>query len=198
MNYLAHVFLSGPDVETVVGNFIGDGVKGKIPTDLSPAMQRGVRLHRFIDSYADDHPINEEMKKLIRPAFRKYAGVVLDMYHDHFLASNWPDYAQVELADYIDGHFDSFEPYLHFFPEKTHRLFTGMKEGDWMLNYQHLEGMDRAFRGMAKRTKFVSNMEKGVEVLEENYKELEDGFKRFFPEIITHSARFRQELLRTV
>jgi acyl carrier protein phosphodiesterase len=198
MNYLAHLLLSGNDIEVTVGNFIGDGVKGRIPTDLPPAMQNGVKLHRFIDGYADDHTVNLEMKTLLRPYFRKYAGVVLDMYHDHFLAMKWETYGVGDLEGFLDNQFSAFEPHLDYFPPKVLRLYQGMREGGWLLKYRSFDGLGRAFAGISKRTRYESNMENAIEVLEEHYDTLSDSFDLFFPDMVRDASSFRGDLLTTV
>ncbi|GIS88192.1 MAG: hypothetical protein CM1200mP18_09020 [Gammaproteobacteria bacterium] len=51
MNYLAHLYLSGDIEDLVIGNFIGDAVRGDQYKRLKPAVQAGVRLHREIDRF---------------------------------------------------------------------------------------------------------------------------------------------------
>ena len=53
MNYLAHLFLSGDDEELLIGNFIGDSVKGNDVDDFREGVKGGILLHRSIDSYTD-------------------------------------------------------------------------------------------------------------------------------------------------
>ena len=56
MNYLAHAFLSFNDSGLLIGNMISDFVKGKKQFDYTPDIQKGIRLHRMIDTYTDAHP----------------------------------------------------------------------------------------------------------------------------------------------
>ena len=53
MNFLFHMLLSGNDEQLLVGNFIGDFVKGPLQERFEPRIRQGVMLHRQIDSYAD-------------------------------------------------------------------------------------------------------------------------------------------------
>ena len=53
MNYLAHIYLSGGDPEVTVGNFMADAVKGKDYQNYSEGIQRGIILHRAIDTFTD-------------------------------------------------------------------------------------------------------------------------------------------------
>jgi acyl carrier protein phosphodiesterase len=50
MNFLAHIYLSNNDPKIMVGNFIGDFVKGRNFSDrFEPQIARGIALHRLID-----------------------------------------------------------------------------------------------------------------------------------------------------
>ena len=40
----------------MAGGFIGDFIKGSIPTEIEPELQAGVRLHRHIDSISNSLP----------------------------------------------------------------------------------------------------------------------------------------------
>ena len=89
VNYLAHFYLADPDPMLMVGNFMGDGVKGSDLAKFPDTVARGVRFHRFIDSYTDAHPEVMEAKRLFYPTQSKYASVVVDVLFDHLLALNW-------------------------------------------------------------------------------------------------------------
>jgi acyl carrier protein phosphodiesterase len=53
MNYLAHAYLSFGIPEITLGNLISDFVKGKKKNDYPAAIQRGIMLHRAIDTFTD-------------------------------------------------------------------------------------------------------------------------------------------------
>ena len=57
MNFLAHSYLSGSDQKILVGNFIGDFVKGKQYENYDDSIQKGIILHREIDYYTDKHEV---------------------------------------------------------------------------------------------------------------------------------------------
>jgi len=95
VNYLAHLYLSGDDPEIQLGNFIGDFVRGRNPESEYPVkVAIGIHLHRIIDSYTDSHSIVRESKLRLRPVYRHYSGVLVDIYYDHFLARHWNQHHQ--------------------------------------------------------------------------------------------------------
>ncbi|MFM2284563.1 MAG: hypothetical protein RLZZ543_59, partial [Bacteroidota bacterium] len=102
MNYLAHLYLAGSDPDLIVGNFIADAVKGKQIEQYSEGVIRGIKLHRQIDLFTDTHPVIERGKEALRPKFRKFAGIVMDVFGDHFLSSNWNDYSKTNLRDFTE------------------------------------------------------------------------------------------------
>ncbi|MEQ8424061.1 MAG: DUF479 domain-containing protein, partial [Cyclobacteriaceae bacterium] len=90
MNFLAHIYLSGDNAQLMIGNFIGDFVKGKnLSARYNPDVVLGIELHRAIDEYTDSHDVVQKSKVRLRPKYRHYSGVIVDMFYDHFLAKNW-------------------------------------------------------------------------------------------------------------
>ncbi len=101
MNFLAHLFLSGNNAEIMVGNFIGDFVRGKnFHEQYSPSIALGIELHREIDEFTDNHSVVLESKKRLRPKYRHYSPVIIDMFYDHVLAKNWSAHSTTPLDQY--------------------------------------------------------------------------------------------------
>ncbi|HAI44073.1 MAG TPA: DUF479 domain-containing protein, partial [Maribacter sp.] len=57
MNFLAHIFLSFGDKEITIGNFIADSIRANKFQHLPTKVQKGIKLHRHIDTYTDAHSI---------------------------------------------------------------------------------------------------------------------------------------------
>jgi acyl carrier protein phosphodiesterase len=196
MNCLAHLYLSGEDSNIMFGNFIGDGVKGKQITTYSPQIQEGINLHRFIDTFTDSHEVTARARSVIRPYFRKYSGVVLDVYFDYFLGNHWQNHHETPLPEFVNNcHLvlDEFEPHM---PAKMQHFFKYMKMYNWLLNYRNKEALHQIFGGMARRTPFESNMEQAVMVLNRHHRELELAFEDFFPELKNATTAFSANLLK--
>jgi acyl carrier protein phosphodiesterase len=88
MNYLAHAYLSFEITDITVGNMISDFVKGKQKLDYPIAIQQGIMLHRFIDSFTDSHAVTRQAKSFFKEAYGLYAGPLVDVVYDHFLAND--------------------------------------------------------------------------------------------------------------
>ena len=88
MNFLAHAYLSFGSPELLAGNMISDFVKGKKQFDYPAGIQKGIRLHRAIDSFTDEHPLVKEMKKPFAAHYGLYAGALVDVACDHLLGND--------------------------------------------------------------------------------------------------------------
>lgn len=183
MNFLAHLYLSGDNKPLRIGNFIADHVKGKSIERLSSEIIQGVLLHRKIDHFTDHHPVVEKTRILLRPYFHKYAGVVADVYFDHFLALKWDDFSNQKLETYSSEFYKETEKYSQWLPERTIQMLPFMISNNWLLSYASVNGIGKVLGGMARRTPFESGMEKGAEVLTLNYSQLESDFNTFFPQL---------------
>lgn len=183
MNYLAHAYLSGDNEELLIGNFIADAVKGKAMDDFNGEIRRGIVLHRAIDDFTDRHPMHKESRQRLHPRYGHYAGVMIDIYYDHFLARNWSRYSTSNLTEYTRKVYAILQKNAAILPEKINFMLQYMVPQNWLLNYGNMDGIRKVFRGMANRTKFDSQMEKGVEDLQESYDKFEAEFTSFFPEL---------------
>ncbi len=183
MNFLAHIFLSGSDIELITGNFIGDFVKGKDLASYPEGIKKGIVLHRKIDEFTDQHKIVLKTKKRLRPKYRHYAPVIADIYYDHFLASKWSDYHSEDLKSYTTSFYRRIYRHKAYIPSAAQHMLSHMSIDDWLYNYQFIEGIDRALTGMSKRTKFDSGMETASQELKENYMEYDNEFVEFFPHL---------------
>jgi acyl carrier protein phosphodiesterase len=172
MNFLAHLYLSGENPKIQLGNFIGDFVKGK-PGQLNydKEIVKGIELHRAIDEFTDSHAIVLESKVRLRPKYRHYSSVIVDMYYDHFLARNWNDYHDDLLPDYADKVYGLVEQNLAILPGQVQRMMPFMVRGNWLVNYAQIEGIHRALYGMSGRSKYDSKMDEASKDLVEHYDE---------------------------
>ncbi|ALJ00497.1 acyl carrier protein phosphodiesterase [Rufibacter tibetensis] len=183
MNYLAHLFLSGDDEDLRLGNFIADSVRGAQILVFPARVQQGIKLHRLIDAYTDTHPIVHQTKERLRPKFRKYAGVVADVYYDHFLASNFHLYSPQPLKTFAAEAYSQIQRDPKLLPERVMHFLPYMVNQNWLVSYAQISGITRALTGLSRRTTFDSGMERAGEELELNYPFYQKEFEQFFPEL---------------
>ncbi|HIB46756.1 MAG TPA: DUF479 domain-containing protein [Flavobacteriaceae bacterium] len=194
MNFLAHIYLSGEDEGITIGNFIADGIKGKRYKKFPLKIQKGILLHRFIDSYTDSHPTVRQSTARLHKNYGHYSGVIVDILYDHFLAKNWNDYHPQPLADYVTNFYELLRTNFEILPTRIQRMMPYMIADNWLLSYASIQGISTILNQMNQRTKNRSKMNFAVLELEEFYTEFEDEFTSFFAELITASQVKLSEL----
>jgi acyl carrier protein phosphodiesterase len=197
MNYLAHFYLSHHNEKLILGNLLADSMNGSLTSEKYSVFDSeiilGIKLHRNIDFFTDNHPVVRESIKRLRPKYSKYSGVIVDMYYDHFLARNWNKYSNEPLELYSARVYAIFEEYKSIIPPKMDKMIYSMIHRDWLSNYRFKENMQWAFAGIAKRAKFDSKMENAYFDLEEDYGLFQTEFFEFFPDLIANSKKFLLE-----
>ncbi|MDP4826428.1 MAG: ACP phosphodiesterase [Flavobacteriales bacterium] len=185
MNYLAHCFLSGDNPLILTGNFLGDFVKGHDYDAYETGIRNGILLHRFIDSFTDEHPITSEVRALVRPICGHYSGVAVDMLYDYALAKMWNHFSEVPLEIFAQNVFQTL--HIHADPisvEASHLLYY-MERDNWFVAYTQISGLLRAMNGMEKRIGRKTGLPQSVDWLVENEMQLVELFMVFFPEILS-------------
>ena len=183
MNYLAHFYLSNYDENLIVGNYIANDVKGKMYLNYPKKIQKGILLHRKIDSFTDQHHIVEHSKNLIRTHQKKFTPVVMDVFYDYFLANLWYHHSHDDLKEFTHYVYKVLFKHLIHLPLKSQVRLSFMAKNNWLYNYKEITGINNALTGMSKRTLFDNNMMNAHLVLTEYENNLKKDFELFFPEI---------------
>ena len=194
MNFLAHLYLSGKDEDIIIGNFIADHVKGKAIEKYSEGIVAGIRLHREIDNFTDTHPVFIQSKNRLAINYKKYAGVVTDMFYDHFLSATWPVYSDESIDSFTKRMYRIIMKKYFILPPKTKRILPFMAQDNWLKAYGTFEGLSRALNGMARRTPFESGMENAIHDLKKDYNLYHNEFREFFPQIVMFANELRSKL----
>ena len=183
MNFLAHLKLSGDHEKIMLGNFIADHIKGNKIHHFPQEIKDGIMLHRKIDYYTDHHPAFIQTRTRLHKKYHKYAGVIADIFYDHFLARNWDDYAEISLSHFTSYSYGILLRNYTILPRKTKQLLPFIIMQNWLASYGKFDGLTRAFDMMARRAKNKSNMEFAVDDLRADYELYKADFERFFPDI---------------
>jgi acyl carrier protein phosphodiesterase len=194
MNFLAHIYLSGEDEGITIGNFIADGIKGKKYMKYPAKIQKGILLHRSIDSYTDHHPTVRLSTARLHKNYGHYSGVIVDILYDHYLAKNWEKYHSTPLEEYIENFYELLRSNYEILPARIKKMMPYMISDNWLLSYATVPGIGKILSQMNVRTKGISKMNFAVLELEEYYSEFEGEFTSFFADLITHSENKLIEL----
>ncbi len=188
MNFLAHIFLSGENELVKIGNFMADGIRGKDYEKFHPDIRTGILLHRAIDTFTDAHPIFRKSTKRLHAKYHHYAGVIIDVFYDHFLAKNWNRYMTGSLRSYVNEFYKSLERNYDLLTPKTKQIFPIMLEHNWLMSYATSEGLGEILTQMDRRTGNTSQMRFAKEDLIISYKHFEYEFHIFFEQLRIYAA----------
>ena len=184
MNYLAHAFLSPDDPYILTGNVVTDMLKGPARNEIDSRFLHGIALHRFIDSYTDQHEVVQSFKHLLYPRFKKYAPVVSDIFMDYLLVRNWTKYSDEDLQVFIQKTYDSMSSVIEELPEKIYLRLNNMITHDWLNAYMTTSSVNNVFDRMEYKVSDTAVMKNGGDWLEENFEEVNELFLQFFPDLI--------------
>jgi acyl carrier protein phosphodiesterase len=191
MNFLAHAYLAPASGAFRAGNLIADFLPGRIERlEVPSAVADGIRLHRHIDGFIDNHPIALRSRRRLPTARRRAAGIIVDMAYDHFLARHWHDFHTEPLNRFAERCYAEAHAQAHWLPAYGRRTLTRMRHDDWLSSYTHSRSLAIALDRMAERlTRPQLLRGSGVDV-DSAYAGLEADFQAFMPEAIAASQRW--------
>ena len=199
MNHLAHFFLAERAPEAIVGAFLGDFVKGKIgANDFPPLMRDEIVIHRRIDAFTDANEITMDSKNRFVKTRRRFAGIVLDVAFDHFLAKNWTDYAAENLDDFARFAYHALAANAHLFPVDFQPFLPRMIADDFLAAYRDFNRVEFALQRLSLRVRNSENMREAFAELAANYDCFENDFRDFFPRLRNFVAETRKDLANSV
>jgi acyl carrier protein phosphodiesterase len=189
MNYLAHAYLSFNDSDILLGNMISDFVKGKKQYDFSSEILKGIKLHRAIDAFTDDHPATKKAKQYFKPSVGAYSGAFVDVAYDHFLANDNNCFTAATLKSFAEKTYDILEGYQALMPERFAFMFPYMKSQNWFVHYRSMQGTRQSFGGVVRRAVYLNNSDGAFSAFEQNYLALQKCYSEFFPELKQFAAQ---------
>jgi len=189
MNFLAHSYLSFSE-EQLVGNMIADFVKNRDVARLPESIQKGIKLHRAIDTFTDAHPLIHEAKAPFRPLVRLYSGAFVDVAFDYFLANDTAENSQREWQEHSRKVYAVLRRYEEFLPEVFKKVLDKMQQDDWLYNYRNEWGIDYSFRNVVNKAQFLDKTTNVFPAFLANKDFLREKYEIFFPEIKSFAQDF--------
>lgn len=195
MNYLAHALLAGPDDDYRLGGLLGDFVKGPLANaggHLPENVLAGIVLHRRIDSFADAHAAFRASRGRVSAERRRYSGIMIDLFYDHFLARHWASFSAQPLPSFAANVYTLLASQADLLPKKLAEILPCMRRDDWLGSYRELSGVSLALDRMAEhRLKRANPLGGAGAELAAAYRDFERDFLDFFPAALAFSESFR-------
>lgn len=196
MNFLAHLHIAQHTNSSFVGNFLGDFVKGD-PTGLfNTQIVQGIRLHRFVDSYTDQHQIIKSLKPFFPAHQRRFSAITLDMFWDHCLAKHWSDFSECALADFCRQAQLQIEQESSLeknaLPPRFQKVSQLVWQGRWFECYAKIENINVGLQRIAARSPRMAPLAFTGQTLLECYDLFSEAFFELYPEVLQKSAEYLQ------
>jgi len=193
MNHLAHALLAGTDPDWILGGMLGDFVHGPVSPDLRPGVQAGLRLHRAIDVYTDAHPVVVALRAEFTPTYRRYAGIVIDVWFDHLLARDFGTWCAVPLADFSLALRTLLRQHADELPPDLQRFLHYMERSDLPLAYRDVGVIGRVFGGIGMRLSRANPLASALEETARLESAFATAFAAFFPQLVEFAAQWRAQ-----
>lgn len=183
MNWLAHLYLSDPSPEFRIGGLLPDVAPAAELVGLGTGFQRGIQRHLKIDAFTDAHPVFLRSKARFAPPLRRFAGILVDVIYDHFLARDWSRFSAQPLREFADEFYESLVGHRAAIPPIAFERLEPMKSDDWLCSYAGIDGVATALGRISRRLHRPFDLSAGAAVLSANYAAFEQDFAEFFPEV---------------
>lgn len=180
MNFLFHMLLSGDDDQILVGNFMGDFVKGPLAERFPERIRQGINLHRRIDSFASRAEPFQQSRRRLDPYYGLYRGVMIDLFYDHFLVAEWDNWSNEPLDRYLARSRTAIIESFEELPERLQKVVPIIFE-ELLPSYGEVSGIGSALERMSRRVTRSNPLAGGEVELERHYGDLRADFRRFMP-----------------
>ena len=182
MNFLFHMLLSGDDDQILVGNFMGDFVKGNLDGRFPERIRQGVVLHRKIDSFASRSELFQQSRRRIDPHYGLYRGVMVDLFYDHILVKEWNNWSDEPFNKYLARCKAIITQNHQVLPERMQPLVPYIFE-ELLPSYGKVSGIGKALERMSRRVKRANPLADGEVELVRHYDGLLVDLCAFMPMI---------------
>lgn len=188
MNFLAHTLFADNDDLIVVGQYCGDFVRGGSLEQFPDGIREGIRRHRRIDSFTDQHPVNLRARNYFEKPLRRFAGIITDVVYDHYLARNWCLYSDQSLESHAAFVYAALEKHKSLMPPDLQRFSEVVIERDMLVAYREFDAVELALGRIANRSSRFQVLVTAADVTRSLDKPLSACFADFVPDLIEHVA----------
>lgn len=190
MNLVAHQLLSFNHPQWQVGNHLGEVVRGKKFMDYDAEIQKGILLHRFIDSFTDEHASVKKSTARLHQNYGKYSPIIVDIYYDFLLIKHWDSFCETDFESFRKNCYRILGENMELYNDKLRKMTQAMIQYDWFYEYGTYDGLERTLSALSSRTKFSNNMYMAVKDLYMDEDKFEADFLEFFPDVYAQCKGF--------
>lgn len=183
----------------MLGSLMGDFVKGPLSNHsisgrYSADMTQAIALHRKIDGYTDSHPVVRESWNRVSKGRRRFAGVMVDIFYDHYLAKYWSDFHGSPLSEFTGDFYAILARRHSEMPERLQRISNSLISLDWLGSYANVNSVRSALNRISQRLRRENTLIDSADELLDNYAEMEVDFRRFLPDAVEFARQSASRL----
>lgn len=183
MNFLAHSLLGFNDPALITGQFCGDFVRGSDLSHLPEGVERGIRLHRYLDRFTDTHVALTPVRQQIPDVPRRFAGIVVDVMFDHYLAHRWDEISQLSLDQHAQLVIAALDGHETHCPAPLRRFTRLLQSENILQNNIHLSSIEQTLSRIARRSSRFDALALTTAQLEPLRDKLNHPFTVFYPDL---------------
>ncbi|MDO3376904.1 ACP phosphodiesterase [Geoalkalibacter halelectricus] len=172
MNYLVHLYLSDGSPGGLLGNLMGDFVKGSPDAGLAPDIRAGILQHRRIDAFAQTNPHFRRSKRRLDDRFGHCKGILVDVFYDHFLARTWRRHHPLSLEEFATQVYQLLQAHFAILPPGLQEVAPRMIEHNWLVSYRETATIERVLHRLAARLSRPTPLAEGFTELLTHYEDL--------------------------
>jgi acyl carrier protein phosphodiesterase len=188
MNHLAHALIAVRSRGSIPGHLLGDFVKGSPEGRYRGELLEGILIHRRVDAYTDAHPRVARSLRRFDPPYRRFAGILVDLFFDHLLARSWEQWSSEPLRVFADRVYSELDAARGDLPAAMQHFADYMTASDLLVSYREPAGLARALDGMSRRMRRPNPLATAAGAMERSREGLETDFRVFFPELLREFA----------
>lgn len=176
----------------MLGNLLGDFAKGPISSlPYSDEIKLGIELHRAVDSFTDKHDYTLELKAKLGQ-WRRFGGIILDVFYDHQLAIQFEQIEDLKLRQFSALCYQQMTDIPEVAPDRFKRVVTSMCEMDWLSGYSELSNIERALSGISQRLSNKVDLTTSIDWYEQHQGLFSESFLQFYGELKKYSKEYAE------
>jgi len=197
MNFLGHAFLSNKDEGLLLGNMMGDFIKGRLALAAYPKqVQAGILMHRAIDQFTDQHPALIRAQLIFKERYQRYSGAIIDTIMDHFLANDAKFFPNEEtLQSFSSDTYASLAKQAEHFAPQFDKAFESMQQHNWLFHYKTTMGIKKSLEGLSRRATYLGDTQEAYDLFIAHYFYLNNCYYEFIEDMCIFAHQYRSNLL---
>lgn len=165
----------------LIGGFLGDYVKGRLNGQFDAQVERGIRLHRAIDQFTDQHDIVRRSQQRFDPRFRRYAGIMTDIIYDHLLAKRFSHYTANDLGAFSTRVLQTLVDHDHLLTEPAATTARRMYQLNSLAGYNKEDFVERSLVYISQRLTRANPLDEAYAECQQHLVDLGDDLSEFYP-----------------